>query len=86
MSYLEFFCVYIFKNWFSSQNGELDTSPPLVEHKQHKKKHKKKAKKSSSSKHQAEEADLLGLEESQPAVTSSAAVHILAADENVKVA
>ena len=82
MSYLEFFCVYIFKNWFSSQNGELDTSPPLVEHKQH----KKKAKKSSSSKHQAEEADLLGLEESQPAVTSSAAFHILAADENVKVA
>jgi hypothetical protein len=41
----------------STKNDELDTSPPLVEHKQHKKKHKK-AKKSSKQPGGAVEAGL----------------------------
>lgn len=66
--------------------GQLDITPPLVEHKQHKKKHKKNKKSataSSSSKHHPEtvEADLLGLE----AETVASAARVLAADENIQV-
>ncbi len=52
-----FLILYLKKSFTSTKNGELDTSPPLVEHKQHKKKHKK-AKKSSKQPGGAMEAGL----------------------------
>jgi hypothetical protein len=66
---------------FSCKNGELDISPPLVEHKPHKKKHKKKEKKAAKNQ-EAEEADLLGLEPDQPLAAN---ISILASDENIQV-